>query len=96
MISYLVNFTEGPQLDLTLLPSETIENKYHVKKTKDFDSLKFKNQNSEKSLIEEVFKNAPSLSEAARVLGMKRSTLRDKIKKYGIVFIKSKLNQEEV
>jgi DNA-binding NtrC family response regulator len=89
-ISFMVNLSEGDHLDLSLLPSESLENRAAVKKVKDYDSLKFKNQNSEKTLIEEVLKKAPNLSEAARTLGMKRSTLRDKIKKYGIVLTKTK------
>jgi DNA-binding NtrC family response regulator len=88
LISHLANSTEGNVLDLKNLPINSETKKYSIRKPKDYDSFKFKNINEEKILIEEALRTSPSISSAAHKLGMKRSTLRDKIKKYGIVIEK--------
>ena len=58
--------------------------------------FKYKNLNAEKQMIEQALKTSQSLSAAARSLEMKRSTLRDKIKKYGIILSKEEQFNEEM
>lgn len=91
----LVNSSEGPFLNLKDLSHQLSENKIPTIKTKDYDSLKFKNHIAEKQLIEEALKKSANPSAAARLLGMKRSTFRDKLKKFGIFIEKEEPNNNE-
>lgn len=97
-IRRLANSSDGIYLDLSHLSSECIEQKPVSKKSTDYLTFKFKNLNAEKQLIEQALKTSKNLSAAARFLDMKRSTLNDKIKKYGIVLSKheEQLNEEVI
>ena len=57
-------------------------------KSKDLDVIRFKSIADERTVLEEILKNSSNISDAARRLGMSRSTLRDKIKSHGIVINK--------
>jgi two-component system nitrogen regulation response regulator NtrX len=95
-ISFLVSTSEGNILDLRRLKFDLQEMKLPAKKSNDYDTLKFKNLKEEKALIEMALKSTANLSASARKLGMKRSTLRDKIKKYGIVIETGNETQTEI
>ncbi len=97
-IRRLVNSSDGAYLDLSHLSSECVEQKSVFRKPTDYLSFKYKNLNAEKQMIEQALKTSQSLSAAARSLDMKRSTLRDKIKKYGIILSKEQeqFNEEIV
>lgn len=57
-------------------------------KSKDLDVIRFKSIADERTVLEEILRNSSNISDAARRLGMSRSTLRDKIKSHGIVIKK--------
>lgn len=97
-IRRLVNSSDGPYLDFNQLSFECTDSKVSSKKPADYLTFKFKNLNAEKHLIEQALKTSQSLSAAARTLQIKRSTLRDKIKKYGIILSKEEeqFNEEIV
>lgn len=52
--------------------------------TKNLDHLRNGALDAEERLIEETLRSVGSISEAARKLGLSRSTLRDRLKKFGI------------
>ncbi len=84
-IRFLVNMSSGVNLDGSLLRSRT-DMTISKKKPTDLAALKFMQMTSEKSLVLKALEQSNSISAAARILNVSRSTVREKMKKYDIEF----------
>ncbi len=82
-IKHLVSASVGEYLDLSIL-KDRIYVANDTQKLSDINSIKAVRENEDKILITEALQKSKSISGAARQLGFSRSTLRDKMKKYGI------------
>lgn len=92
-IRFLVNLSVGDHLDIELLKSRRDVNTAK-KKSPDLTSLKFNQMSDEKKIVLKAIEEGGSIAGAARQLGISRSTVREKMKKYGIEI--KRLNDEEV
>jgi DNA-binding NtrC family response regulator len=97
-ISRLASLSDGPYLNIDLLSSDSNRKNRDLKKSDNLDTLKSKVTLTEKQIIESAIKKYFTVAAAARALNMKRTTLRDKIKKYGIILLKdnSAIEEEEI
>jgi two-component system nitrogen regulation response regulator NtrX len=97
-ISRLASLSDGPYLNIELLSSESNRKNRDLKKSDKLDVLKSKVTLTEKQIIESAIKKYFTVAAAARALNMKRTTLRDKIKKYGIILLRdnSAIEEEEI
>ena len=97
-ISRLASLSDGPYLNIELLSSDSNRKNRDLKKSDNLDVLKSKVTLTEKQIIESAIKKYFSVAAAARALNMKRTTLRDKIKKYGIILLRdnSAIEEEEI
>lgn len=84
-IRFLVNLSEEDTLDASLLVDRRLKNQ-GKNQPQDLTSLKYSQMNDEKGLVVKALEQGGSISGAARILDVSRSTLRDKMKKYGIEF----------
>lgn len=82
-IRFLVNMSSGENLDITLLKArpDLVTAK---KRPTDLSALKFTQMSTEKSLVLKALEQGGSISAAARILNISRSTVREKMKKYDI------------
>lgn len=90
----LASSSEGPFLNLKHLSEDSIAQKTPLKQSADIDTLKIKTSLTEKHLIEQALRKFFNPTAAARALNMKRTTFRDKIKKYGIKILKETKKDE--
>ncbi len=94
-IRFLVNLSSGTHLDVDLLKtrrdSSTIK-----KKAADLTTLKFSQMSSEKNIVLKALEEGGSIARAARQLGISRSTVREKMKKYGIELKRSSFEEVEI
>lgn len=84
-IRFLVNMSSEKNLDASLLKSRPDLGTTKQKPT-DLASLKFSQMSSEKGLVLKALEQGGSISAAARILNISRSTVREKMKKYDIEF----------
>lgn len=82
---FLVNMSSGKNLDDTLLKQRS-DLSVSKQKPTDLAALKFSQMNTEKGLVVKALEQGGSISAAARILNISRSTVRDKMKKYDIEF----------
>ncbi len=82
-IRFLVNLSSEDHLDVELLKTRK-DTSTLKKKVEDLTTLKFSQMNSEKSIVMKALEEGGSIAGAARRLGISRSTVREKMKKYGI------------
>lgn len=92
-IRFLVNLSVGEHLDASLLKTRRDANTVK-KKSPDLTSLKFNQMSDEKKIVLKAVEEGGSIAGAARQLGISRSTVRDKMRKYGIEI--KRFNDEEV
>ena len=83
-ITRMVIMSDETILDPELLKAEDKSTRASTVKSKDYDTFRFKKMSDEKNLLSEALRKARSISEAARMLNMSRSTFRDKLKTHGI------------
>lgn len=97
-VSRLASLSDGPYLNVELLSIDSGRKNRDLKKSDNLDVLKSKVTLTEKQIIESAIKKYFSVAAAARALNMKRTTLRDKIKKYGIILLRdnSAIEEEEI
>ena len=84
-IRFLVNMSSEKTLDASLLKGRTDLNT-STKKPTDLAALKFSQMSTEKNLVLKALEQGGSISAAARILNISRSTVREKMKKYDIEF----------
>lgn len=82
-IRFLVNLSSESHLDADLLKTRK-DTSTLKKKAEDLTTLKFSQMSSEKSIVLKALEEGGSIAGAARQLGISRSTVREKMKKYGI------------
>ena len=92
-IRFLVNLSVGEHLDIELLKSRRDVNAAK-KKSLDLTTLRFNQMSDEKNIVLKAIEEGGSIAGAARQLGISRSTVREKMKKYGIEI--KRLSDEEV
>lgn len=84
-IRFLANLSSGKNLDSQLLKSRS-DFATTKQKPADLVTLKMTQMTTEKSLVVKALEQGGSISAAARLLNVSRSTVRDKIKKHDIEF----------
>lgn len=84
-IRFLVNMSSGANLDSALLKARSDINTTKKRPT-DLATLKFTQMSTEKSLVVKALEQGGTISGAARILNVSRSTVREKMKKYDIGF----------
>lgn len=94
-IRFLVNLSSGETLDVDLLKTRQ-DSMQTKKKSADLTMLKFSQMSKEKNIVLKALEEGGSVAGAARQLGISRSTLRDKMKKYGIEMKRSNLEEVEI
>ncbi len=92
-IRFLVNLSAGTHLDVDLLKTRR-DSSTTKRKAADLTTLKFSQMSSEKTIVLKALEKGGSIAGAARHLGISRSTVREKMKKYGIEL--KRINLEEV
>jgi DNA-binding NtrC family response regulator len=92
-IRFLVNLSSGENLDASLLKTRS-DLSAGRKKAPDLTTLKFSQMTDEKRIVLKALEESGSIAGAARMLAISRSTVREKMKKYGIELKRS--NDEEV
>lgn len=92
-IRFLVNLSYGNTLDASLL--KDLKQSVPVKhRPQDLTSIKYSRMSDEKGLVLKALEQGGSISGAARILEISRSTLRDKMKRFRIEI--KRTNDEEV
>lgn len=94
-IRFLANLSSGTQLEAELL-KERRDPAPARKKPVDLTTLKFDQMNSEKNIVLKALEENGSIAGAARQLGISRSTVREKMKKYGIELKRLDLEEVEI
>ncbi|MBL7670302.1 MAG: sigma-54-dependent Fis family transcriptional regulator [Bdellovibrionaceae bacterium] len=94
-IRFLVNLSSGQHLDVDLLKSRA-DISTSKKKPEDLTSLKFSQMSNEKNIVLKALEEGGSIAGAARNLGISRSTVREKMKKYGIELKRTNLEEVEL
>ena len=84
-IRFLANMSSEKNLDASLLKGRSDLSSTKQKPT-DLEALKFTQMSSEKTLVSKALEQGGSISAAARILNISRSTVREKMKKYDIEF----------
>ena len=82
-IRFLANLSNGPHLEIELLKDRKDPN-LTTKKKIDLETLKFTQMAKEKNIVLKAIEESGSISAASRLLNISRSTVREKMKKYGI------------
>ena len=82
-IKFLTNLSNGPHLEIELLKDRKDPNLVSLKKA-DLETLKFTQMAKEKNIVLKAIEESGSISAASRLLNISRSTVREKMKKYGI------------
>lgn len=92
-IRFLVNLSPEKHLDVELLKTRRDTSTIKMKPV-DLDTLRISQMNNEKNIVLKALEEGGSIAGAARQLGISRSTVREKMKKYGIEL--KRTNPEEV
>lgn len=82
-IKFLTNLSNGLHLEIELLKDRKDPNLVSQKKV-DLETLKFTQMAKEKNIVQKAIEESGSISAASRLLNISRSTVREKMKKYGI------------
>tara|TARA_B110001454_G_scaffold218991_1_gene249122 strand:- start:165633 stop:167024 length:1392 start_codon:yes stop_codon:yes gene_type:complete len=93
-IRFLTNLSNGPHLEIELLKDRKDPNLVSRKKV-DLETLKFTQMADEKNIVLKAIEESGSISAASRLLNISRSTVREKMKKYGIELKRELLQGEK-
>ena len=96
-IEYLITICDENDLDISLLKNrqpEVIRSFSKATANRDLDAVAAQREKDEQVVILRALERGGSVAGAARELGISRSTLRDKLKKYGIKI--EKISEEDV
>lgn len=94
-IRFLTMLSAGPHLEIELLKDRNDPNLVNRKKV-DLETLKFTQMAKEKNIVLKAIEESGSISATARLLNISRSTVREKMKKYGIELKQKFLEGEKV
>lgn len=94
-IRFLVNLSQGQYLDASLL-KERQDTSLKKRKPMDLVTLRIDQMANEKSIVQKALEEGGNIAAASRILNISRSTVRDKMKKYGIEFKPSQNGEIEL
>ncbi len=92
-IRFLANLSTGIYLDSNLIKPKK-KNEARIDGLSDLNSLKAGHMSDEKKIVIKALEEGGTIAAAARKLNISRSTVREKLKKYGIEFKKINQNVE--
>ena len=90
-----MNLSSGEHLDASLLKTRS-DLAVGKKKAPDLTTLKFSQMTDEKRIVLKALEESGSIAGTARMLAISRSTVREKMKKYGIELKRSNYEEVEV
>tara|TARA_B110001454_G_C12723306_1_gene436433 strand:+ start:40208 stop:41548 length:1341 start_codon:yes stop_codon:yes gene_type:complete len=94
-IRFLVNLSPEKYLDADLLKTRADISNIKIKPA-DLEMLKLSQMSTEKKIVLKAIEEGGSIAATARILGLSRSTVREKMKKYGFELKQKTLEGDEL